>query len=234
MKLIIFLAIVAAVGGVGYWYITNNPDVVESVREGLSQDPTVSSSGTSSDQASGSQAETRRATVPAAVPTVAPSSSRDIRFVYDSRHSAGVSSQAVGLMREDMLDMINAQRSRTGASPVTLGSNRSAQAHAEYMRDNCIVSHTGAGGSSKRDRWVSAGGNANVTLGENVNGYRDCSFTIPSSRTLYHYVDKLMDSLMDSSGHREILLTNSYDEVHLGFAISPNGMWVTQVFVNQR
>lgn len=231
MKLIIFLAVVAAVGGIGYWFITNNPDVVESVREGLSSEP---ASGAGSDQSGGSGTSTRSATVPAVAPTAAPSSSRDISFIYDSGYSAGVSPDAVDLMREDMLDMINAQRRRAGASPVTLGRNRSPQSHAEYMRDNCIVGHSGAGGSSKRDRWISAGGNANVTLGENVNGYRDCSFNIPSSRNLYHYVNKLMDSLMDSSRHREILLTNSYDEVHLGFAISPNGMWVTQLFVDRR
>lgn len=231
MKLIIFLAVVVAVGGVGYWFFTNNQGAVDDFLEGLSQESTTAASISGSDNASGSQSGTSASV---ATPTAAPRSSRDVRFVYDDSLSAGVSSSAVALMREDMLDMINAQRSRAGASPVTLGSNRSPQSHAEYMRDKCIVSHTGAGGSSKRDRWISAGGSANVTLGENVNGYRDCSFTIPSSRTLYHYVDKLMDSLMDSSGHREILLDNSYDTVHLGFAISPNGMWVTQLFVNSR
>ena len=231
MKLIIFLAIVAAVGGVGYWYITNNPDVVESFREGLRSEPSSSVGG---DEPDGARTETRSTGSTAATTPAAPSSSRDIPLVYDGRYSAGVSPEAVDLMREDMLQMIDARRSRVGAGPLQLGRNLSPQSHAEYMRDNCIVSHTGAGGSSKRDRWISAGGNANVTLGENVNGYRDCSFTIPSSRTLYHYVDKLMDSLMDSSGHREILLTNSYDEVHLGFAISPNGMWVTQLFANRR
>lgn len=135
-------------------------------------------------------------------------------------------------MRRDMLTMINAARRRAGVPPVTLGENTSVQAHAEYMRDNCIVSHTGSGGNNKRDRWLRAGGNPDVRLAENVNGYRDCSFTVPNTRTLYYYVNKLMVSLMESSGHREILLTDSYDEVHLGFAISPNGMWVTQLFVD--
>ena len=232
MKLIIFLAVVVAVAGVGYWFVTNNEGVVDDFLEGLRQESTTTASSSDGDSTSGSGSTTRATTAPAA--TAAPSSSRDVRFVFDGSQSAGVSSSAVALMREDMLDMINSQRSRAGAPSVTLGSNRSPQSHAEYMRDRCIVSHTGAGGSSKRDRWISAGGNANVTLGENVNGYRDCSFTIPSSRTLYHYVDRLMDSLMDSSGHREILLDSSYDEVHLGFAISPNGMWVTQLFVNTR
>ena len=171
---------------------------------------------------------------PILTPTPAPTprSSSEVSFIYRGDHDAGVVESAVAVMRRDMLAMINAARRRAGVPPVTLGENTSVQAHAEYMRDNCIVSHTGSGGNNKRDRWLRAGGNPDVRLAENVNGYRDCSFTVPSSRTLYYYVNKLMVSLMESSGHREILLTDSYDEVHLGFAISPNGMWVTQLFVD--
>ena len=135
-------------------------------------------------------------------------------------------------MRKDMLKMINFERARAGISPLTLGRNPSPQAHAEYMRDNCTVSHTGSGGTRPSDRWARSGGNAYYGIGENVNGYRGCSFTVPRSRTLYYYVEKLMDSLMDSPGHRENILDRDYDEVRLGFAINPYGMWLTQIFVD--
>ena len=173
---------------------------------------------------------------PVVTPTPAPTprSSNEVSFIYRDDYPAGVEEPAVAVMRRDMLRMINGVRQRAGVPPVTLGDNFSVQVHAEYMRDNCIVSHTGSGGSNKRDRWLRAGGKSDVRLAENVNGYRDCSFTVPNTRTLYYYVDKLMDSLMDSSGHREIILTDSYDEVHIGFAISPNGAWVTQLFVDTR
>lgn len=137
-------------------------------------------------------------------------------------------------MRKDMLKMINFARGRAGVSPLTLGRNRSAQAHAEYMRDNCVVSHSGSGGSSVRDRWLRSGGNSYAGVGENVSGWRDCYFRIPSSRTLFRYVDQLMDGLLESPGHRRNILNPDYDEVHLGFAISPYGMWVAQVFVIRR
>ena len=172
--------------------------------------------------------------LPSPTPAPPPDTSRRIPLVYDSSIRAGVSEDAVNAMRKDMLKMINFARGRAGVSPLTLGRNRSAQAHAEYMRDNCVVSHSGSGGSSVRDRWLRSGGNSYAGVGENVSGWRDCYFRIPSSRTLFRYVDQLMDGLLESPGHRRNILNPDYDEVHLGFAISPYGMWVAQVFVIRR
>lgn len=133
-----------------------------------------------------------------------------------------------------MLKLINAERRRAGVPPVVLGDISSVQEHTEYMRDNCIVSNSGSGGVSKDTLWERAGGDPNVGLAQNVNGYRDCSFTVPSSRTLYYYVDKLMTTLLRGRTATGIIIKETYDEVHLGFAISPNGMWVTQLFVDRR
>ena len=169
---------------------------------------------------------------PTAVPT--PSSSREFQFVYDSRYGAGVNDIALATMQRDMLKMINDERRRAGVPPVVLGDISSVQDHAEYMRDNCIVSNSGRGGVSKDTLWKRAGGASNVGLAQNVNGYRDCSFTVPRSRTLYYYVDKLMTSLLRGPTTTSIIVKETYDEVHLGFAISPNGMWVTQLFVDRR
>ena len=167
-------------------------------------------------------------------PARGPSSSRNISFVYNSRYDAGVNEAALAAMRQDMLNMINRERRSAGAPPVKLGNISSVQDHTEYMRDNCIVSNSGRGGVTKNTLWARAGGASNVGLAQNVNGYRDCSFTVPRSRTLYYYVDKLMSSLMRNSVARGIIVKETYDEVHLGFAISPNGMWVTQLFVDRR
>lgn len=171
---------------------------------------------------------------PSPTPAPPPDTSRHLRFVYDPSIRAGVSEDAVNAMRKDMLKMINAARGRAGVSPLTLGRNRSPQAHAEYMRDYCIVSHTGSGGSTLLDRWVRAGGNASVGLGENVSGMRRCWYRMSSSQTLYSELADHHVGLMESPGHRENILDRDYDEVHLGFAISPYGMWLTQLFVIRR
>ena len=243
-KFITVVAVIAVATGIA-WYASGRPSIdqvardigesVGSVRQSFNDGvETGRTSDPESSVRTNPTATVAPTPTPVPSPTPAPSSSREIAFAFDATYGPGVPNHALAVMREDMLKMINAERRSAGSPPVSLGSNASPQVHTEYMRDNCIVSHSGPGGIDKRARWLSAGGSSSVLLGENVNGYRDCSFRIPSSRTLYHYVNKLMDSLMDSSGHRAILLDSKYDEVHLGFAISPNGMWVTQLFVDRR
>ena len=86
-----------------------------------------------------------------------------------------------------------------------------------------MVSHTGSGGSDKRQRWERSGGSPSVRFAENVNGYRTCTFTVPSSRCIGYYVQTLMDSFMESPKHREIIVDGDHDDVQLGFAINWNG-----------
>ena len=137
---------------------------------------------------------------------------------------AGVSEDIVNAMRKDMLKTINFARGQAGISPVTLGRNHSPQAHSEYQRDTCIVSHTGSGGSDMVDRWFQNGGGDYATIGENVSGWLDCLYRVPRSHTLYRYVAEQFDGLMESPGHRRNILHRDFDEVHLGFAVSP--LWV--------
>ena len=132
-----------------------------------------------------------------------------------------------------MLKMINAARGQAGVSPLTLGSNNSPQAHSEYQRDNCVVSHTGSGGSTMVDRWFRSGGGDYAAIGENVSGWLDCLYRVPRSHTLYRYVSEQFDGLMESPGHRRNILDRDFEEVHLGFAVSPYGLWITQVFVGR-
>ena len=171
--------------------------------------------------------------LPSPTPAPPPDTSRRIPFVYDSSIKAGVSEDAVNAMRKDMLKMINFARGRAGVSPLILGRNRSPQAHAEYTRDNCIVSHTGSGGSDMVHRWHRSGGGDYAAIGENVSGWLQCRYRVPNTHTLYRYVDEQFDGLMESPGHRENILDRDYDEVHLGFAVSPHGLWITQVFVGR-
>ena len=166
--------------------------------------------------------------------TKVPRSSSEVPFIYMPNQSSGTNELAHDLALIDMLALINNARSRAGVPQVTLGDNPSPQAHAEFMRDGCVVSHAGSGGSDKRQRWERSGGDTNVGLAENVNGYRTCTFSVPSSRSIGYYVQKLMDSLMDSAEHRTIIEDGKYDEVHIGFAINGNGAWVTQQFVDLR
>ena len=42
-----------------------------------------------------------------------------------------------------MLQVINAERTKSGLNPVVLGDNNAAQLHAEAALENCFSSHWG-------------------------------------------------------------------------------------------
>ena len=67
MKLILFLAVIVAAGGIGYWFVTNNPGVVDSVREGVSQESVSTQTGSAGTQSMEVLAETRITVAPTAI-----------------------------------------------------------------------------------------------------------------------------------------------------------------------
>lgn len=60
---------------------------------------------------------------------------------------------------QQMLSLINAERTSRGLDPVQLELrlNDSAEDHSEWMLNNNVFSHTGVGGSSAGDRMADAG-----------------------------------------------------------------------------
>jgi uncharacterized protein YkwD/LysM repeat protein len=72
----------------------------------------------------------------------------------------------------DMIAGVNAVRSANGLSPLETDGSlmASAQAHAEYMASTGSCSHTGAGGTTAKERMVNAGygGGATVFGTENI------------------------------------------------------------------
>ena len=65
-----------------------------------------------------------------------------------------------------LLDLINQERTRAGAPPVTLGNSPVPQLHAEDMLENCFISHWGTDGLKPYMRHSLAGSLA--PNGENV------------------------------------------------------------------
>lgn len=72
----------------------------------------------------------------------------------------------------DMIAGVNAVRTSNGLSPLETDGSlmASAQAHAEYMASTGVCSHTGAGGTTAKERMVNAGygGGATVFGTENI------------------------------------------------------------------
>lgn len=151
----------------------------------------------------------RSTPIATAAPTVRPTS--------PSTPKAGATASGVAAR---IVQLVNAERSKAGCSPVTLNATltKAAQAHSEDMAAHRNMSHTGSDGSSAGDRLTRAG-YIWRTYGENV---------------AYGYAtpEKVMAGWMSSPGHRANILNCAFKEIGVGLA-QPNNYW-TQDFGTAR
>lgn len=121
--------------------------------------------------------------------------------------------------KEYMLQLINIERQRVGASPVVLGTNNAAQLHVESALENCFSSHWGMDGLKPNHRYNLAGGyQAN---GENGHGLDYCikaSERYAPIESIREEIREAMAGWMRSQGHRRTLLDPFYRRVNIGIA----------------
>ena len=101
-----------------------------------------------------------------------------------------------------MLELINAERAKAGAPPVTLGDNIAAQVHAEASLENCFSGHWGVDGLKPYMRYSLAG--SYHTNGENVSGSDYCVKASDRYRALGSIeseIREMMGGWINSSGH---------------------------------
>lgn len=117
-----------------------------------------------------------------------------------------------------MLALVNKERAAAGCSPVTANSRlaRAADDYSDVMAASGVMSHTGPDGSTMASR-VEAAGYAWSTLGENIaRGQADAA--------------SVMESWMNSPGHRANILNCSFRELGVGVHHGDGGPWWTQDF----
>lgn len=123
-------------------------------------------------------------------------------------------SQASAL-EQYMLELVNAERAKTGAQPLAFNDrlNDSAEAHSRWMIDADVFSHTGVNGSDAGARMRSAGYAFSGSWGwaENI-----AWVSTRSPAGLQDEVALLHANLMNSPGHRANILNGSYREVGIG------------------
>ncbi|GAB2968854.1 hypothetical protein GCM10023080_034870 [Streptomyces pseudoechinosporeus] len=119
-----------------------------------------------------------------------------------------------------IVQLVNAERSKAGCSPVTLNAvlTKAAQAHSKDMAAHRNMSHTGSDGSSPGDR-ITRAGYSWSTYGENV---------------AYGYAtpEQVMAGWMSSPGHKANILNCAFKEIGVGLA-QPDSYW-TQDFGTAR
>ncbi len=133
---------------------------------------------------------------------------------------SGSDSGSAGLSGAEaqVLALVNQERASAGCAPVTANDSltRAADDYSDVMADSSVMSHTGPDGSTMTSR-VEAAGYRWSTLGENIaRGQADAA--------------SVMESWMNSPGHRANILNCSFRELGVGVHFGDGGPWWTQDF----
>ncbi|MEZ5925707.1 MAG: CAP domain-containing protein [Hyphomicrobiaceae bacterium] len=104
----------------------------------------------------------------------------------------------------------------SGAAKQPLAPNEllvdSARAHSQWMIDNDIFDHIGAGGSTPFNRMTAAGYGPLLTAGENI-AFRGTTGSVPFTNFVILEHNDLFKS---TSGHRENILNPNFREIGIG------------------
>jgi LysM repeat protein len=113
----------------------------------------------------------------------------------------------------DVISVVNGLRSSRGLAALQADGSlmAAAQGHADYMSANSIISHSGAGSSSPRDRAVAAGygGGSGVIVTENI--------AVAQAATT---VDTIVFNIWGDSLHMSTMLNSSYTHIGAGVSIA--------------
>ncbi|MPN14484.1 hypothetical protein SDC9_161811 [bioreactor metagenome] len=118
-----------------------------------------------------------------------------------------------------MVDLINAERAKVGASPLTISAKVTevARAKSQDMIDKGYFSHTSPTYGSPF-QMLKAFGVSYRAAGENIAMNR----SMESAHT----------ALMNSEGHRKNILSTSYTSIGVGIVTDANGyLYITQMFI---
>ena len=130
-----------------------------------------------------------------------------------------------------MLLLINREREKAGRAPVALGNNIAAQLHAEASFDNCFSSHWGIDGLKPHMRYSLAGGyQSNSENGYGSDYCADISDGFRSKESIDQEIEKAVESLMGSPGHRRNILDKWHKKVNIGLAWDRYNINVVQHF----
>jgi RNA polymerase sigma factor (sigma-70 family) len=123
-----------------------------------------------------------------------------------------------GSFGQQVTQLVNAERAKNGCGPVTQNGklDTAALRHSQDMAARNYFDHTDPDGKDPGDR-ITAAGYTWSTYGENIARGQQT----PAS---------VMDSWMNSPGHRANILNCSFKEIGVGVHQGSGGPWWTQVF----
>ena len=158
---------------------------------------------------------------PSPTPTPSPShapSPSPTHAISSARPSPTASVDTSGTFQQQVLDLVNIQRSQHGCGPLTANPKlqAAAQGQSDDMAARHFFDHTNPDGAGPQQR-IDAVGYQWSTWGENIAQGQ----STPAS---------VMDSWMNSPGHRANILNCDFKEIGVGVHQGPGGPWWTQDF----
>jgi uncharacterized protein YkwD len=117
-----------------------------------------------------------------------------------------------------VIALVNAERAKAGCGPLKDDAQlrKAAQRHSEDMASRNFFSHTAPDGSDPGERTTAAGYRW-ATYGENIARGQSTA-------------ESVMNSWMNSDGHRANILNCSFKDIGVGLHQGPGGPWWTQNF----
>ncbi|MEU8966644.1 sigma-70 family RNA polymerase sigma factor [Streptomyces sp. NPDC048491] len=226
------LAAVAALGGAYRFVSTPGQDTAGSVADApltttdaasadgigtgpLPPSPSASNSPTKASSSPSPSTPAKHSSPPAAKPSAHPVPPRPVpstkRATADADHGTPAAVQQV-------LDLVNSERGKAGCSALTSNPKLydAALKHSENMAAQNFFDHTDPSGAGPGER-ITAAGYQWSAYGENIaRGQADAA--------------AVMDSWMNSPGHRANILNCGFKEIGIGVHYGSGGPWWTQDF----
>ncbi|RKE17678.1 RNA polymerase sigma factor (sigma-70 family) [Streptomyces sp. TLI_171] len=176
--------------------------------------------GTATAEPSAAPPSTAPAPSPTPSPTPSPAAPAP-NTTPASPASASASKRSADLGQQ-VLDLVNSQRSQAGCGPVRANAQlaTAAQRHSDDMAARGFFDHTNPDGAGPQQR-IDAAGYKWSGWGENIaRGQKDAA--------------AVMDSWMNSPGHRANILNCKFTELGVGVHLGSGGPWWTQDFGTPR
>ncbi|WP_354644064.1 CAP domain-containing protein [Kitasatospora camelliae] len=159
---------------------------------------------------------------PAAAPSAATTTAPATGPAAPKALPGSPSGKSVDAIRQQVLDLVNQERGRNGCSPVKGNAqlDAAAQAHSDDMAARGFFDHTNPDGEGPQPR-IERAGYRWSRWGENIaRGQKDAA--------------AVMNSWMNSPGHRANILNCNFTELGIGVHLGPGGPWWTQDFGTPR
>ncbi|MFI9200264.1 sigma-70 family RNA polymerase sigma factor [Streptomyces sp. NPDC053048] len=189
-----------------------------SVTPSQSGKPSASASASASPSPSGSGTPSAKPSSASAEPSKAAETTAAAARPTKRKEKAPTGNPGGGPLAQQVVNLVNAERAKAGCSPVSSNSllDAAAQGHSDDMAARNFFDHTNPDGKGPGER-VTAAGYRWSTYGENIAYGQQTASAV-------------MDSWMNSSGHRKNILNCSFKEIGIGINKAPGGPRWTQVF----